>query len=72
MKREDVRALIIVTIELERLQDDACNEPHTLLHFAQEQRALIAELKLDASEPNNAKQSKLLVGRRWLQGGPHR
>ena len=61
MKREDVRArvrtLIIVTIELERLQDDACNEPHTLLHFAQEQRALIAELKLDASEPNNAKQS---------------
>ena len=56
MVREDVRArlrsLIWTTIELERLHDErVCDKPvplHTMLHLAQEQRALIAELDLDA------------------------
>jgi hypothetical protein len=57
MAREDVRArvraLIWLTVELERLHDERlCDKPvplHTLLHMTQEQRTLIAELGLGLS-----------------------
>jgi hypothetical protein len=47
--RARVRSLIWLTLELERLRDGRiCDRPpiHTLLHMAQEQRVLIAELDL--------------------------
>jgi hypothetical protein len=62
MTREDVRArlrsLIWITVELERLHDErVCDRPvplHTMLHLAQEQRALIAELGLGAAHATTA------------------
>ena len=62
MAREDVRArlrtLVWTTVELERLQEDSASEqPHTALHFAQEQRALIAELGLGSDASQSTKPS---------------